>query len=106
VVIPALAAAGHTPRLLNLRPIDSAHDLVRDDLRKPDDLGRAVAGVDAIVHAAALHGIHLRARCNSAVISAGHVFAQNVRRGHHELAVEVPAGQRLTVAFDDLALAI
>jgi hypothetical protein len=25
---------------------------------------------------------------------------------HYELAVEVPASQRLTVAFDDLALAI
>ena len=40
------------------------------------------------------------------VIIAGHVFVQNIRRGHYELAVEVPAGQRLTVAFDDLALAI
>jgi hypothetical protein len=40
------------------------------------------------------------------VIIAGHAFVQNVRRGHYELAVEVPAGQRLPVAFDDLALAI
>jgi hypothetical protein len=40
------------------------------------------------------------------VIIAGHAFVQNVRRGHDELAVEVPAGQRLTVAFDDLAWAI
>jgi hypothetical protein len=31
---------------------------------------------------------------------------QNVRRGHYELAVEVAAGQRLTGAFNDLALAI
>jgi hypothetical protein len=36
----------------------------------------------------------------------GHGFVQNVWRGYYELAVEVPAGQRLTVAFDDLALAI
>jgi IS6 family transposase len=40
------------------------------------------------------------------VIIAGHAFVQNLRRGHYELAVEVPIGQRLTVAFDDLALAI
>jgi len=40
------------------------------------------------------------------VIIAGHAFVQNVRRGHYELAVEVAAGQRLTVAFDDLALAL
>jgi IS6 family transposase len=40
------------------------------------------------------------------VIIAGHAFAQNLRRGNYELAVEVPVGQRLTVAFDYLALAI
>ena len=40
------------------------------------------------------------------VIIAGQVFVQNVRRSHDELAVEVPTGQRLTVAFDDLAWAI
>jgi transposase, IS6 family len=40
------------------------------------------------------------------VTIAGHAFVQNLRRGHYELAVEVPVGQRLTVAFDDLALAI
>jgi len=37
---------------------------------------------------------------------AGHAFVQNLRRGHDELAAEVPVGQRLTVAFDDLSLAI
>jgi transposase, IS6 family len=40
------------------------------------------------------------------VIIAGHAFVQNLRRGHYELAVEVLVVQRLTVAFDDLALAI
>jgi transposase-like protein len=40
------------------------------------------------------------------VIIAGHAFVQNLRRGHHELAVEEPAGRRLAVAFDELALVI
>jgi transposase-like protein len=40
------------------------------------------------------------------VIIAGHAFIQNLRRGHYELAVEAPVGPRVTVAFDDLALAI
>jgi hypothetical protein len=31
---------------------------------------------------------------------------QNLRREHYELAVEVPIGQRLAVALDELALAI
>jgi IS6 family transposase len=40
------------------------------------------------------------------VIIAGHALVQNLRRGHYELAVEEPAGQRLAVAFDELALTI
>jgi hypothetical protein len=40
------------------------------------------------------------------VIIAGHAFVQNHRRGHYELAVEVPVGRRLPVAFDHLTLAI
>jgi len=40
------------------------------------------------------------------VIIAGHAFVQNLRRGHYELAVEEPAGRRLAVAFDELAMAI
>jgi transposase-like protein len=40
------------------------------------------------------------------VIIAGHALVQNLRRGHYELAVEEPAGRRLAVAFDELALAI
>ena len=43
---------------------------------------------------------------NAKVIIAGHAFVQNVRWGHYELAVEEPANRRLTVAFDELALAI
>jgi hypothetical protein len=39
------------------------------------------------------------------VIIAGHEFVQNLRRGHHELAVEEPVNRRLAVAFDELALA-
>ncbi len=40
------------------------------------------------------------------IVIAGHAFAQNVRRGHYELAVEVPATRRLAVAFAELAIAI
>ena len=40
------------------------------------------------------------------VVIGGHAFVQNVRRGHYELAAEEPTNQRLTVAFDELALAI
>jgi transposase, IS6 family len=40
------------------------------------------------------------------VIIAGHALVRNVRRGHYELAVDEPAGRRLAVAFQELALAI
>jgi IS6 family transposase len=43
---------------------------------------------------------------NARVILAGHAFVQNARRGHYELATEVPANRRRAAAFDELALAI
>jgi transposase, IS6 family len=46
-----------------------------------------------------------RLRC-ARVISAGHAFIQNLRRGHYELGVEQPTTLRVAAAFDELALAI
>jgi transposase-like protein len=40
------------------------------------------------------------------VVIAGHALVQNLRRGHYELAVEVPASRRVAMAFGDLALVI
>lgn len=40
------------------------------------------------------------------VVISGHALVQNVRRGHYELAVEMPMTHRVAVAFDELALAI
>jgi hypothetical protein len=40
------------------------------------------------------------------VIAAGHAFAQNLRRGHHELATDAPPQLRLATAFAELALAV
>jgi IS6 family transposase len=40
------------------------------------------------------------------VISAGHAFIQNIRRGHYELGAEEVVNLRVMVAFDELALAI
>jgi len=35
-----------------------------------------------------------------------HAFVQNLRRGHYELATDVPARRRIHGAFDQLAMAI
>ena len=43
-------------------------------------------------------------RC-ARVISAGHAFIQNLRRGHYEL-VEQPTTLRVMAAFDELVQAI
>ena len=40
------------------------------------------------------------------VITAGHAFLQNVRRGYYELAAEEPTNRRVAAAFHELALAI
>ncbi len=40
------------------------------------------------------------------VIIAGHAFMQNLRRGHYELATDVPVADRVAVAFTELSKAI
>jgi IS6 family transposase len=40
------------------------------------------------------------------MVISGHALVQNVRRGHYELAVELPITHRVAVAFNELALAI
>jgi len=39
------------------------------------------------------------------VIAGGHAFVQNLRRGHYESGIDIPAPLRLAEAFAALALA-
>jgi transposase, IS6 family len=48
----------------------------------------------------------LKRHRSARILAAGHAFVQNLRRGHYDIATEVPGCHRLRVAFDDLALAI
>ena len=43
---------------------------------------------------------------SAARIAAGHAFVQNLRRGHYDLATEVPPPLRLATAFTELAQAM
>jgi hypothetical protein len=43
---------------------------------------------------------------SAAVIAVGHAFVQNLRRGHYELALDVPAHLRIATAFTELAAAV
>jgi transposase, IS6 family len=40
------------------------------------------------------------------VISTGHAFVQNIRRGHYELGVDVDPLHRIPAVFTELACAI
>ena len=56
---PALEQAGHEPVLQDVRDLDTPYEFVRGDVRSAQDVLEAARGVDVIVHAAAVHGIHL-----------------------------------------------
>jgi transposase-like protein len=48
----------------------------------------------------------LRTDTTAQVIISGHAFVQNVRRGHYELAVDIPPTMRVAAAFIELAQAV
>ena len=48
----------------------------------------------------------LKRQRSARVVVTGHAFVQNLRRGHYELGVELPANQRVASAFTELARAI
>jgi transposase, IS6 family len=48
----------------------------------------------------------LKRHRSARILAAGHAFVQNLRRGHYEIATEVPSRHRLRIAFDDLGLTI
>lgn len=59
VLAPALVEKGHEPILLDYRKIETPYQFVQGDARDLEVLIQASKDVDAIVHGAALHGIHL-----------------------------------------------
>jgi hypothetical protein len=48
----------------------------------------------------------LKRHRSARVLAAGHAFVQNLRRGHYELATDVPARHRTRTAFDQLTMTI
>ena len=58
-VAPLLEERGYEPILMDYRRVESPFTFIQGDVTNKEDVYKAVEGVDAIVHAAALHGIHL-----------------------------------------------
>jgi IS6 family transposase len=48
----------------------------------------------------------LKRQRSARVVVGGHAFVQNLRRGHYELGMEVPANRRVAAAFAEIARAI
>ena len=59
VLAPTLAEEGHEPVLMDNRPVEASYEFVLGDVRDKVEVLDALEGVDVVVHAAALHGIHL-----------------------------------------------
>jgi IS6 family transposase len=80
-----LPAACHVPGRYVNNPIEDDHGPLKSRLRSMRGLKQ-------------LH--------SAGVISAGHAFVQNLRRGHHVLGLEEPTMLRVVAAFTELAVAI
>jgi len=80
-----LPAAHHVTEQYANNPIEADHGRLKSRLRPMRGLKR------------------LR---SARVISTGHAFVQNLRRGHYELGVDADPRHRLAAAFTELALAI
>jgi transposase-like protein len=48
----------------------------------------------------------LKRHRSARILAAGHAFVQNLRRGHYDIAADIPIQYRLRIAFDDLALTL
>jgi transposase-like protein len=80
-----IPSALHTVERYANNPIETDHGRLKAPLRPMRGLKR-----------------HRSAR----VLAAGHAFVQNLRRGHYELATDVPARHRTRTAFDQLTMTI
>lgn len=58
-LLPRLAAAGHPAVALDLRAADGPAEWIEGDVRDAAAVSAATRDVDFVIHAAALHGIHL-----------------------------------------------
>jgi transposase, IS6 family len=48
----------------------------------------------------------LKRHRSARILTVGHAFVQNLRRGHYDIVMDVPACHRLRIALDDLATTI
>ena len=88
VLAPGLEEAGHEPVLMDNRPLDTPYESILGDLRDKTEVLRALRGVDVVVHAAALHGIHLEKFTADEFWDLNVAGTRNVYEAARELGIE------------------
>jgi hypothetical protein len=68
--------------------------------------GLAGTAITAVPTCSAYRSRGLKRPRSASVIARGHACVQNLRRGHYELAIDVPAHLRIAAAFTELAAAV
>ena len=99
-------------------PVEVTTDQAGPYLRVIDDLVSTAAHITEQYENNPIESDHARLKArlrpmrglkqfrSAARIAAGHAFVQNLRRGHYELATEVPPRLRVASAFSELAHAM
>ncbi|MDQ4002183.1 MAG: NAD(P)-dependent oxidoreductase [Actinomycetota bacterium] len=87
VLAPALEEAGHEPVLMDNRNLETPYRSVRGDVRDGAEVLEALRGYDVVVHAAALHGIHLDKYTSDGFWNLNVVGTRNVYEAARECGV-------------------
>ena len=88
VLAPALVEAGHEPILMDNRELETPHEAVRGDVRDRTSVLEVLRGMDVVVHAAALHGIHLEKYAADEFWDLNVVGTRNVYEAARECGIE------------------
>jgi UDP-glucose 4-epimerase len=75
---PVLRMHGHDVTIVDQSAIQSAYPAIVADIRNADAMRRAVDGHDVVIHAAALHGIHIGTVAERDFIDVGVLGTHNV----------------------------
>jgi len=89
-VVDRLRAAGHEPRILDVRPSPFHRDVdtVIGDIRKPADVRRALTGCEAVCHLAAAADVNIVAEDPASAEELNSRGTLNVLQAARELGVK------------------
>jgi UDP-glucose 4-epimerase len=87
VLAPALEEAGHEPILMDNRHLETPHKTLQGDVRDRDSVLEVFREMDVVVHAAALHGIHLEKYTTDDFWDLNVVGTRNVYEAARELGI-------------------